>query len=222
MRKINRNENCPCGSKKKFKKCCMNKQTKQSKINQVNRVFKLLNFQDHIKYTPQKKSHLLYVINSNNLPSEVSITVSNYIENQKIIKGGCWYNSSHLSLIDSRIEIVHGYYGEKMTKEEFVSISSSIKIGGLCSNNDGWYPFEDEYGKGFYDLKNKTILSPHSWNQFENIYFDLTKENDTSLKNNWINYYPIKRESTCSLDSQTKNKIIKMVIERKKNRFQIN
>lgn len=216
MRKINRNENCPCGSKKKFKKCCLNKQ------NKIDRIFKLLNFQDHIKYTPKKKSHLLYVINSNNLPSEISIIVSNYIKNQKIIKGGCWYNSSHLSLIDDRIKIVHGYYGEKMTEEKFVSISSRIKIEDVCSNKDGWYPFEDEYGKGFFDLKKKTIISPHSWNQFENIHFDLTKENDTSLKNNWINYYPIKNESTSSLDLQTKNQIIQRVIDTKNKKLQIN
>jgi len=222
MRKINRNENCPCGSGKKFKKCCMNKQTKESRVKQYNRIFELLNFQNHIRYNPKKKSHLLYITNSNKLTNEVSLTVKNYIKNQKLIKGGCFYNSSHLSLIDDRIKIVHGYYGEKMSEDLFVTISSMIKSKGICPNKDGWYPFEDKYGKGFVDLKNKTILSPHSWNQFENIHFDLTKENDPSLNDDWIHYYPIKSESTCSLDLQTKNKIIQMVIERKQYKPQIN
>jgi hypothetical protein len=239
---IGRNEKCTCGSGKKFKKCCLFKQNNLSQIeskfesinfldninyipnniSQIESKFNSINFQDHINYTPQKKSQLLYVVNSSDLPNDISQIINRYVKNEKLIRGGCWYNSSHLSLIDERVKIVHGYYGERMTKQEYETNSYKMKTTGTLLNNDGWYPFEDEYGKGFYDLKNKTTLSPHSWNQFGDIHFDLTKENDSLLKNEWINYYPIKTESTSSFDLQTKTDLIKMVINRKSYRDQIN
>ena len=96
----------------------------------------------------------------------------------------------------------------------------------LSPNKDGWYPFTDEYGKGYYDLKNKTILSPHSWNKYSDengkeVHFDITKEYDLSLKENWIHYYPIKTENTSSLHQNTKKELIKMIVEKKNRSTQI-
>jgi hypothetical protein len=221
IKKIERNEKCPCGSGKKFKKCCL---SKNNILVQIENKFKSINFLDHINYNPKKKSQLLYVVSTTNLPDEITQIIHNYTRDEKLIQGGCWYNSSHLSLIEERIKIVHGYHGTKMSNGEEQSIKKLIKLNGISPNLDDWYPFEDEYGKGFFDLKNKTILSPHSWNQFEDTHFDLTKEYDSSLKNDWVYYYPIKTESTSSINLQTKNQLIRMVIDAKNynNKVQIN
>ena len=214
---------CNCGSGKKFKKCCVNNQTSQI---QIVRKFKSLNFLDHINYTPRKNSELRYVVNFENLPTEIISVVREYSKKEKIVRGCCWYNSSHLSLINEKIEVVHGYYGEKLNDDEINSIQKRINQNSLYPNKDGWYPFTDEYGKGFFDLKNKIILSPHSWNKYSNengkdVHFDITKEYDLYLKENWVHYYPIKTENTSSLHPNTKKELINMVVEKKNRRTQI-
>ena len=221
--KVGRNEKCPCGSGKKFKKCCLNNQTNQL---QTSKKFDSLNFQDHRNYTPKKKSELLYVVNFKNLPTEITSDIREYTKREKIVRGCCWYNSSHLSLINEKIEVVHGYYGEKLTDDEFNSIQRKVNQNILSPNKDGWYQFTDQYGKGFFDLKNKTRLSPHSWNKYsvengKDVHFDITKEYDLSLKENWVYYYPIKTEGTSSINQNTKKELIKMVVESKNRSTQI-
>ena len=210
--KVGRNEKCPSGSGKKFKKCCLNNQTNQL---QISKKFDSLNFQDHRNYTPKKKSELRYVVNFKNLPTEITSDIRDYTKREKIVRGCCWYNSSHLSLINEKIEVVHGYYGEKLTDDEYNSIQRKVNQNILSPNKDGWYQFTDQYGKGFYDLKNKTMLSPHSWNKYsdengKDIHFDITKEYDLNLQNNWVYYYPIKTESSSSLGIGMKSELIEM------------
>ncbi len=221
--KQGRNEMCNCGSGKKFKKCCVINQTSQI---QIIRKFQSLNFLDHINYTPRKNTELRYVVNFKNLPTEITRDIREYTKKEKIVRGCCWYNSSHLSLINEKIEVVHGYYGEKLTDVEINSIQKEINQNSLSPNKDGWYPFTDKYGKGFFDLKNKIILSPHCWNKYSDengkeVHFDITKEYDLSLKENWIHYYPIKTENTSSLHQNTKKELIKMIVEKKNRSTQI-
>jgi hypothetical protein len=215
--KLGRNEKCQCGSGKKYKKCCFNNQTNQI---QIKKKFESLNFKDHRNYNPKKNSELRYVVNFKNLPTEITSEIRDYTKIEKIVRGCCWYNSSHLSLINEDIEVVHGYYGEKLTDYEINSIQRKVNQNILSPNKDGWYPFTDEYGKGFYDLKNKTMLSPHSWNIYSDengkeIHFDITKEYDLNLQKNWVYYYPIKTEGTSSLNMNTKRELIKIIKERK-------
>lgn len=220
---VGRNQKCPCGSGKKLKKCCLNNQT--NKI-QISKKFNSLNFQDHINYNPKKNSELRYVVRFKNIPTEITSDISEYTKREKIVRGCCWYNSSHLSLINEKIEVVHGYYGEKLTDDEINSIQRKVNQNILSPNKDGWYPFTDEYGKGFYDLKNKTIISPHSWNKYsdengKDIHFDITKEYDLNVQKNWVYYYPIKTEGTSSLNMNTKRELIKIIKERKNSSPQI-
>ena len=59
------------------------------------------------------------------------------------------------------------------------------------------------------------MLSPHSWNKYsvengKDIHFDITKEYDLNLQNNWVYYYPIKTESSSSLGIGMKSELIEM------------
>lgn len=207
--KIEKNEKCLCGGGVKYKMCCLTKENNTLRI--INKYHSII-FSDHRNYIPKKKSQLLYVINSTKLPNEINRIINNYIRDEKLIKNGCWYNSSHLSLIEEKIKIVHGYYGVKLTKDKEQFIRDLINFYNMTPNIDGWYLFDYKNGKGFFDLKNNMMLYSHSWNQFEDIHFDLTKETDLSLKNEWVYYYPIKTESTSSIDLQTKNQLIHLLV----------
>lgn len=41
-KKIGRNEKCPCGSGKKYKKCCMGKNLNQSEVYEKNKLMEYL------------------------------------------------------------------------------------------------------------------------------------------------------------------------------------
>ena len=64
------------------------------------------------------------------------------------------------------------------------------------------------------------------WNKYsvengKDVHFDITKEYDLSLKENWVYYYPIKTEGTSSINQNTKKELIKMVVESKNRSTQI-
>ena len=209
--KVGRNEKCPCGSGKKFKKCCLNNQTNQSKTNPIISEYNSLIFKDRMNYIPQKESKILYVVKSDKLPQEIKEKVTNYISSKKLIELGCWFNSSHLSLLEDNIQTVHGYYGYKESCKVKKWYNSYIKNNHLKPNKDGFYVINDEYGIGYYDLKNEIILRPHSWNCFNDIYFDLTKEYDSYYSNKWVYYYPVKTISTSSFNPNQKSELSKLV-----------
>lgn len=215
--KVGRNEKCPCGSGKKFKKCCLNNQTNQSKTNPIISEYNLLIFKDRMNYIPQKESKILYVIKSDKLPQEIKEKVTNYISSKKLIELGCWFNSSHLSLLEDNIQTVHGYYGYKESCKVKKRFNSYIKNNHLKPNKDGFYVINDEYGIGYYDLKKEIILRPHSWNCFNDIYFDLTKEYDSYYSNKWVYYYPVKTISTSSFNPNQKSELSKLVNYAKNN-----
>lgn len=205
---------CNCGSGKKFKKCCFRRPTTDV---QILSDIKSLVFADHKNYVPQRKSLVLYVVNSNNLPLIIRQKVLKYIYSEKLLRLGCWFNSSHLSLLEDDIQTVHGYYGHKQPVSQSEKYESMIKKHHIKPNKDGFYEINDNYGRGYYDKKNKIILHPHSWNRYQNIDFDLTKEHDTYYSNKWVYYYPVKTISTSSLQPGIKTECEKVISSFKNN-----
>ena len=58
MSKIGRNDQCPCGSGKKYKKCCLNKEktiTSNQQVPLVNQLYSNPLFSEHLQYVYTKK-----------------------------------------------------------------------------------------------------------------------------------------------------------------------
>lgn len=215
---VGRNEKCQCGSGKKYKKCCLNNQTNQL---QINKKFESLNFLDNRFYSPKRNSLLLYVVDSCKVPLVVRNEVYEYTKKEKLVQYGCWYNSSHLTLLNEKIEVVHGFYGVKMTPDDINNLEKLVTSKRLKPNKDNWYKNSEYYGDIFYDLKNNVEITPHSWNRvWDNesqryVHFDLTKENDETLQKDWVFYYPVKTENSSSLRIGMKSELIEMTKIRK-------
>ncbi len=174
MSTVSRNSLCPCGSNKKFKRCCENKTKVMNQLSfertiigdTKNRLFQ------EIKTPIWRKS-------IKNLPGNIKDILKEYLSNEKIVEYGCYYNSSHLTLIYPEIKTVQGWYGYK---------TDDIYIKNVVKNFDKrFYSYCDEYGKEIIDLKEKIRYNPHSWNEYNGIYFDLSTEQNETF-DEWITY----------------------------------
>jgi hypothetical protein len=194
-KKIGRNEPCGCGSGKKYKKCCLKKTDKWKKD------FDRLTYRDKIS-VPKVTKTQPFVRNIKNLEDGVKSVIRRFLQENSVVKLGCWWNSSHLSVRTTGINVVHGFYGYSVPDEVRPEFDSVIETGLGKQLPNGWYEFRDEDGEYWYDPKNGKQITRHSWNEYKGIHFDLTKEFDPQLSDEWIDYYPVQVESTESMDME--------------------
>lgn len=207
--KIGRNDLCGCGSGKKFKKCC---ESKMDSFEVLNKTFKRVTFSNFTEYIPKMKNKTLVVTDFRFIPNEIKEVVEDYLSNEIIVERGCYYNSSHLSLIESKINIVHGFYGVKVTDSELIDVQNIVRINNIKENSDGLVILDSGCKKWIYDLKNGLRLDSHSWNSYNGVNFDVTLHLDERLRGNVVSYYKIKEESTYSINDFIKEPVMEIVI----------
>jgi hypothetical protein len=185
-------------------------------LSDEDELFQTMNFSDHTEYIPNPHQKVPFVRVGENLPKDVIGSVTTYTNNEMIIKGGCYQNSCHLSLIDSNIKIVQGYYGRKLTKENRSMFTKFIQTHRLKKNPYGMFELWSDYGRTFVHLEKDIVIDPHSWNcSKEGIHFDITRQFDVELQSDWVYYYPIKIVDTSSIPVEMKSLLIKRVKETK-------
>ena len=210
--KIRRNDLCGCGSGKKFKKCC---ELKINSIDVVKKTFIRVSFFNFEEYTPKMKNKTLVVTDFKFIPNEIKHVVEEYLSNEIIVERGCYFNSSHLSLIESKINVVHGFYGRKVSDSELIKIKNIVRINNLKENSDGLVILNTGFNKYIYDLKNGLRLDSHSWNSFNGVDFDVTLHLDERIRGEVVSYYKVKEESTYSINGFIKESVIDMVMRYK-------
>ena len=179
-------------------------------------LFQLIIFSDHMRYTPSLDQKVPFVRVSENLPLDVKGSVTTYTKNEMIIKGGCYSNSCHLSLIQSEIKIVQGYYGRKLDNKQMSMFIDIIKKGKLKRNQYGMFELWSDYGRTFIHLEKQIVIDPHSWNiTKEGIHFDVTRQYDKELQSDWVYYFPIRIVDTSSISFEMKSLLVKRVKELK-------
>lgn len=173
---IKRNEKCPCGSNKKFKICCQQNIEMISEYTFNKKVKGELNKREF-----DKENNIKWRTSISKLPTEIQKSIKMYISNSSVVEYGCYYNSSHLSIFDKRIKTIHGWYGKRISEDMILEVEKVFK------NKDSLTRIIDDFGEQIIDFKNKILYSPHTWNEFNGIYFDISTEgNDTFDK--WVYY----------------------------------
>ena len=205
--KLGRNEKCQCGSGKKYKKCCLHKKTPNDVIEYL---YNDLTFKDRINLKPSNDESLQYVIDHSKIPDEIESSVMSYISTYPIIELGCWFNSSQLSLLDERINVEHGFHGYKI-EEDIKKLGKKLKSSPLKLNKDGFYEVKIMNEIHFIDLKKGLTFTPHSWNSFNGVHFDLTKQFDEFYKNKWVYYLNNKSFTTESYSDIQKGELFKRI-----------
>jgi hypothetical protein len=212
--KIGRNDLCDCGSGRKFKKCC---ELKMNSMGIIESTFRRISFLNYNEYIPKMKNKTLVVTDFKDIPKDIKQVVEEYLSNEIIVERGCYYNSSHLSLIQSKINVVHGFYGIKVINSELNRIKTIVRVNNLKENSDGLVVLNTGFEKYIYDLKNGLRLDSHSWNSFNGVDFDVTLHLDERIRGKVVSYYKIKEESTYSINGFIKESVINMVVNYKEN-----
>lgn len=199
-----RNDKCPCGSNQKYKKCCEKTFEitsdyifkKKVQGNLVDRPFDL-------------KNTIKWRTSISKLPNEIQKSIEKYLLESPVVELGCYYNSSHLSIFDKRIKTIHGWYGKKVSNEHIIEYEE------LFQKRNKPMKISDYNGEYVLDFQNKVIYNPHTWNEYNGIYFDLSTEGNETF-NNWIYYNKV--ESVDYNDIIT-NKIVESIYSEKLNRI---
>lgn len=176
MNTISRNDLCPCGSNKKFKKCCLKN---KPIISEDYFIRKVVGDKFNRNFSTIQKP--IWRKSLKNLPSKLKGILTEYLKNEYVVEYGCYYNSSHLSLYEPNIKTIHGWYGFKVEKEEVE------KIQLVKKTNSRFIKLKDEIDTQILDTKKNMIYRIHSWNSFEDIHFDLSTEGNNTF-NEWIEY----------------------------------
>jgi hypothetical protein len=174
MKTISRNNPCPCNSGKKFKRCC---EKRYSEMNDLS--FKRNIIGDIKKREFEESKVHIWRKSIKNLPQRVKTVLREYLNKEQIIEYGCYYNSSHLTLIDSEIKTVRGWYGFKIDEQYIKHI--------VRGSNKRFFSYCDDFGIEIIDTKKQMKYNPHSWNEYNGIHFDLTTEKNETF-NQWITY----------------------------------
>lgn len=165
--------------------------TQLSKVEmEIQIALDMLNFSDHTKHIPNIKNKIPFVSWVDNLPQKAKEIIEKYTNNELVIEGGCYQNSSHLSLLNPDIRIVQGYYGRKMSKNEKVEVTLMITRNKMKKNEFGMFELWSPFGRTFVLLEKGIMIDPHSWNCIDGIHFDITRNFDSKLKSNWVYYFP--------------------------------
>jgi len=180
---------------------------------EVKNLFDRLNFRDHTEHIPNIQNKIPFVRFGENLPPNIQKSINQYTSNELIIRGGCYQNSSHLSLLNSEIKIVHGYYGRKLSKSEKSEITKIIVTNKIRKNKFGMYELWSPYGRTFVLLERGIVIDPHSWNYIDGVHFDITRQFDSTLKSDWVYYFPHRIVDTSTIDSETKSILIQRIKE---------
>lgn len=176
MSTISRNDLCPCGSNKKFKKCCQ-----KNKHEFTEDYFKRKVIGDKFNRVFSTIQKPIWRKSLKNLPTNLKNTLNQYLRNEHVVEYGCYYNSSHLSLYEPKIKTVQGWYGFKIGKDEVEEIKS------VKNSTSRFIKLKDELDTQIVDTKKCIIYNIHSWNSFEGIHFDLTTEGNQTF-NKWVEY----------------------------------
>lgn len=180
---------------------------------EVKELFDRLNFQDHTEHIPDIKNKIPFVRFGENLPTNIQKSLNQYTTNELIISGGCYLNSSHLSLLNSDIKIVQGYYGQKLSKTEKSEIIKIIVTNKIRKNKFGMYELWSPYGRTFVLLERGIVIDPHSWNYIDGVHFDVTRQFDSKLKSDWVYYFPHRIVDISTINSDMKSILIQSLKE---------
>jgi len=215
---------CPCESNKKYKKCCL-----KNGINYNNGdVMKSLQKISMGTIQPTNVGEdVLFVPSYKTLPNSIVEEIENVVRNDGVIELGCWFNSFNLSLKVEGIESIQGWYGWKLKGKNLnlflemmddESKRNSFKKGK-------WFMIDGEKtrvtlledGKTIsmtdemktdsrnciIDLKTGIEWSRHSWNIYNGVHFDITREFQQDIppfssnsKKVWTSYRSVKTVDT--------------------------
>ena len=210
--RIKRNQKCPCGSDKKYKKCCMNTSNKNLYMNTPHDVI----VGKHINHiNPKDNEKTIWRTSYKNLPKNLVTEIDEFIDNNKIKERYCWYNSHNLSLSINGVSVVNGYYGwdtnqmlqkSQVRKEKKLFQEYIEKVKNECEKRK--MRFVRVSSTFTYDYVSDIHWFRHSWNKYGDTHFDLTTELDNRkdsylhLSNGnkpWIHFSEVETFDTSSM-----------------------
>lgn len=187
--KIGRNEPCPCGSGKKYKKCCIN----VSGMN-LDRVV----FPSWYSSPSKDGKEVLWRTSYKNLKNKKVVEdLDNFLSKTQVYSNSCHYISTLLGIEIDDVEVVKGWYGFR--PEKMLGMSSEYRFkkqihfelwrGGTEEEIDErWSLMVIKEGTMIYcDHKTNTFYYRHSWNKCGDKYFDLSTELKSD-DNRWVFY----------------------------------
>ena len=193
--KVGRNEKCPCGSGKKFKKCCIvNEFQKKSEVQmsiyeEMTKTKSRIVSNDSIFVTCRQ---IPFVKNINSLPKKKSEEILKYLKEFPPKMGQCYYNSSLTSFNVKDVNIVYGYFSIPLKSNPFFQGLVNLDFE-TCLYKLNQIPFlfnivnlNNEFievshnlkggGKFYIEPKKNIFWSGHCWNEYDGKYFDVTVE----------------------------------------------
>jgi len=182
-KKVGRNQDCVCGRKVKYKRCC----------EKIYRVPKETLIYPELRNEPNGKD-VKWRTSYKNLPNEIVEKIDEFLNETQLYSNCCHYVSNLLSLSVDGIDVVKGWYGEKENREYYEIIKKECHSSNdisLTDINDKWSVMTSNDGNGSIYIDKKTYVCwiEHSWNKYEGKYFDLNTELDTDLfGGKWVLY----------------------------------
>jgi len=155
-----------------------------------------------------KSEKVSYVRHYHDLPEEVLKQIKLVLKLKPINMGGCFYNSSYLSLLVDGVEKVDGFIYDQVEEDFKYETVEDLGDGILIikrvfvDEEDKEWCNESGFGEDYEFLfdtnKNKKIIH-HSWNKYNDIHFDLTLKLDWNghhyydggSSNTWIEYFQL-------------------------------
>jgi hypothetical protein len=200
MSTVSRNSLCPCGSNKKFKRCCINKNNptisttsnvdliKRFMTNIHNGIDTLFEFRKNLykyfkDYSFNETSEVKWVKYYSDVP-EISEKIKRVIENVPPVSGECF---NYSSLLSSSIEGVNIVYGLMLVSEK--TKKEIVKHNPTKGKKNIWFSFQ---GCRCYIDNENNIWNTHCWNSYKGIQFDCMRD---ELYENWVNYRKYREKS---------------------------
>lgn len=208
---------CICGGNVKYKKCCMSDNLlgkltlidpnpmenhrdegwwrDEIKHNEINKYHNGFGFDGFNEKEPIK-----YISDLSKLDKEVQRKIRLVIKYRPITMGGCFNNSTLLSILIDEVEKVDGWIVSQTTDDE-EDLLFKKRIDGdkwVVSKNPNRLDIHDEINgdndedllEWIYDKKTKVHYILHSWNKVGDIHFDITLRVPWLLKKrSWTEYY---------------------------------
>lgn len=156
----------------------------------------------HIKPKIRNSNKIIWRRYIKDLPEEIREKVLEYIQQNTITERCCWFNSTLLSIKNDEIDIVNGWYGIKMDKNELNTLvhTKKPKERFLRFSDGGEVVSIVDTDKGIkYDK--------HSWNKYKDVHFCITTELDCEFKGTFVylNEQEIVSGKSITCNPSTKN-----------------
>lgn len=148
------------------------------------------NISHNLKFIP-------YMSYLRNLPEEIKGKVSHYIKNNPIKESGCWFNATKLHFKYPEINVEHGYYTNKETKNylsqdarQLLDLIIKNKLGVLDENNMLEVTKKNPYHKtlGYYINAYSSSSERHENQPFYFWYDKTNKKWENFGRHTWNSY----------------------------------